>query len=101
MRRTRRAEVECISTGPAAYRSGGNHAKVLIETIVRALVDNPEQVKVSEIESGMTSIIELQAAEPDLGKLIGEQGCNANVMRTILSAASMKIRKRVILKIIG
>ena len=75
--------------------------KELIETIVRALVDNPEQVKVSEIEGGMTSIIELWVAKADLGKVIGKQGRNADAMRTILSAASTKIRKRAILEIIG
>jgi uncharacterized protein len=101
MRQIRRAEAECISTGPAAYRSRGNHAKVLIETIVRALVDNPEQVKVSEIEGGMISIIELRAAKPDLEKMIGKQGCYANAMRTILSAVSTKLGKPAILKIIG
>jgi len=73
----------------------------LIETIARALVDNPEQVKVSEIEGGMTSIIELWVAKPDLGKVIGKQGRNADAMRTILSAAATKIRKRAILEIIG
>jgi uncharacterized protein len=72
----------------------------LIETMVRALVDNPEQVKVSEIEGGMTSIIELRVAKPDLGKVIGKQGHNVDAMRTILSAAATKIRKRAILEII-
>jgi predicted RNA-binding protein YlqC (UPF0109 family) len=75
--------------------------KELIETMARALVDNPEQVKVSDNEGGMTSIIELRVAKPDLGKLIGKQGFSARAMRTILSVASMKICKRVILKIIG
>ncbi len=74
--------------------------KELIETMVRALVDNLEQVKVSEIEGGMTSIIELRVAKPDIGKVIGKQGRNVDAMRTILSAASTKIRKRVILEII-
>ncbi len=74
--------------------------KELIETMVRALVDNPEQVKVSEIEGGMTSIIQLWVAKPDLGKVIGKQGRNVDAMRTILSAVSMKIHKRVILEII-
>ena len=74
--------------------------KELIETMARALVDNPEQVKVSEIEGGMTSIIQLWVAKPDLGKVIGKQGRNVHAMRTILSAASTKIRKRVILEII-
>jgi predicted RNA-binding protein YlqC (UPF0109 family) len=63
-------------------------------------VDNPEQVQVSEIEGGMTSIIQLWVAKPDLGKVIGKQGRNVHAMRTILSAVSTKIRKRVILEII-
>ena len=75
--------------------------KELIETMARALVDNPEQVKVSEIEGGMTSIIELRVAKSDLGKVVGKQGRNVDAMRTILSAVSMKIRKRAILEIIG
>ncbi len=75
--------------------------KVLIETMARALVDNPEQVEVSEIVGGMTSITELRVAKADLGKVIGKQGRNADAMRTIVSAASMKIHRRVILEIIG
>ncbi len=75
--------------------------KELIETIVNALVDNPAQVEVSEIEGEMTSIIELRVAKADLGKVIGKQGRNADAMRTILSAASTKIGKRAILEIIG
>jgi len=74
--------------------------KELIETMARALVDNPEQVKVSETEGGMTSIIELKVAEADLGKVIGKRGHNVDAMRTILSAAATKTRKRVILEII-
>ena len=72
----------------------------LIETMARALVDNPDQVEVSEIEGGMASAIELRVAKADLGKVIGKQGRNVDAMRTILSFASTKIRKRVILEII-
>ena len=75
--------------------------KELIETMARALVDNPEQVKISEIAGEMSSIIELRVAKADLGKVIGKQGRNVDAMRTILSAASTKIRKRAILEIIG
>ena len=75
--------------------------KELIETMARALVDDPEQVKVSEIEGEMTSIIELRVAKADLGKVIGKQGRNVDAMRTILSVASTKIRKRAVLEIIG
>jgi predicted RNA-binding protein YlqC (UPF0109 family) len=74
--------------------------KELIETMVKALVDDPAQVEVSEIEGETTSIIELRVAKADLGKVIGKQGRNVDAMRTILSAASTKIRKCVNLEII-
>jgi uncharacterized protein len=74
--------------------------KELIEYMARALVDNPEQVKVSEVEGEQTSVIELRVAKEDLGKVIGKQGRTARAMRTILSAASTKIRKRAVLEII-
>ncbi|NTV42343.1 MAG: KH domain-containing protein [Syntrophobacteraceae bacterium] len=74
--------------------------KELIDFMARALVDNPEKVKVSEIEGEQTSVIELRVAKEDLGKVIGKQGRTARAMRTILSAASTKIRKRAVLEII-
>ncbi len=74
--------------------------KELIEYMAQALVDNPEKVKVSEIEGEQTSVIELRVAKEDLGKVIGKQGRTARAMRTILSAASTKIRKRAVLEII-
>jgi predicted RNA-binding protein YlqC (UPF0109 family) len=74
--------------------------KELIEFMARALVDNPEKVKVSEIEGEQTSVLELRVAKEDLGKVIGKQGRTARAMRTILSAASTKIRKRAVLEII-
>ena len=74
--------------------------KELIEFIAKSLVDHPEQVVVSEIEGEQTSVIELKVAKDDLGKVIGKQGRNARAMRTILSAASAKIRKRSVLEIL-
>ncbi len=74
--------------------------KELIEYIAKALVDNPDQVKVSEIEGEKTSVIELGVAKDDLGKVIGKQGRTARAMRTILSAASTKVKKRAVLEII-
>jgi predicted RNA-binding protein YlqC (UPF0109 family) len=74
--------------------------KELIEMIAKALVDYPEQVEVSELEGEQTSVIELRVANEDLGKVIGKQGRTARAMRTILSAASTKIRKRAVLEII-
>jgi predicted RNA-binding protein YlqC (UPF0109 family) len=74
--------------------------KELLEMIAKALVDYPEQVEVSELEGEQTSVIELRVAKEDLGKVIGKQGRTARAMRTILSAASTKIRKRAVLEII-
>jgi uncharacterized protein len=74
--------------------------KELIEYIAKALVDNPDQVRVSEIEGEKTSVIELSVAKDDLGKVIGKQGRTARAMRTILSAASTKVKKRAVLEII-
>ncbi len=77
-----------------------DNVKDLIEYIAKALVDQPEQVKVSEVEGEKTSVIELTVAKEDLGKVIGKQGRTARAIRTILSAASTKIRKRSVLEII-
>ncbi len=75
--------------------------KDLIRYMAQALVDHPEQVEVSEVIGEQTSVIELRVAKEDLGKVIGKQGRTAKAMRTILSAASTKIRKRTVLEIIG
>jgi predicted RNA-binding protein YlqC (UPF0109 family) len=72
----------------------------LIYYIAKALVDNPEQVSVEEVEGNQTSVLELKVAKEDLGKVIGKQGRTARAMRTILSAASAKIKKRTVLEII-
>ncbi len=74
--------------------------KDLIKYIAQALVDHPEQVEVTEIEGNQTSVLELKVAKDDLGKVIGKQGRTARAMRTLLSAASAKIRKRTVLEII-
>jgi predicted RNA-binding protein YlqC (UPF0109 family) len=74
--------------------------KELISYIAKALVDHPEAVEVSEVAGEQTSVIELKVAKDDLGKVIGKQGRTARAMRTILSAASTKVRKRSMLEII-
>lgn len=74
--------------------------KDLIGYIARALVDHPEQVSVSEVEGKQTSVLELKVAKEDLGKIIGKQGRTARAMRTILGAASAKVKKRTVLEII-
>jgi hypothetical protein len=74
--------------------------KELIKYISQALVDNPDEVEVTEVEGERTSVIELKVAKEDLGKVIGKQGRTARALRTILSAASAKINKRAVLEII-
>ena len=74
--------------------------KDLISYIARALVDNPDDVSVSEVEGNQTAVLELKVAKEDLGKVIGKQGRTARAMRTILSAASAKVKKRTVLEII-
>ena len=72
----------------------------LIEYIAKSLVDRPEEVVVSVVAGEVTSVIELKVAKEDLGKVIGKQGRTARAMRTILNAASTKLRKRSVLEII-
>jgi predicted RNA-binding protein YlqC (UPF0109 family) len=74
--------------------------KELIEYIAKVLVDNPEEVAVTELEGKQTSVIELRVAKEDLGKVIGKQGRTARAMRTILGAASTKMKKRSVLEIL-
>ncbi len=72
----------------------------LIEYLAKALVDNPDEVQVSEVTGDQTSVLELKVAKEDLGKVIGKQGRSARAMRTILSAAATKLKKRTVLEII-
>lgn len=74
--------------------------KEMIEYIAKSLVDNPDEVHVSEVEGEQTSVIELKVAKEDLGKVIGKQGRTARAMRTLLGAASTKAKKRSVLEIL-
>lgn len=75
--------------------------KEFIEFIVKKLVDHPDEVKVSQIDSEKTVILELQVKEGDLGKVIGKKGRTAKALRTLLTAAAAKQgQKRAILEII-
>jgi predicted RNA-binding protein YlqC (UPF0109 family) len=74
--------------------------KELIEVIAKALVDYPDEVQVSEVEGANSLVIELKVAKSDIGKVIGKQGRTAQSMRTILNAASRKIKKNAVLEII-
>ena len=74
--------------------------KDLIEYIAKALVDAPDDVEVTEYGDDEASIIKLKVSKEDLGKVIGKKGRTAKAMRTLLSAAAMKVKKRSTLEII-
>jgi len=73
--------------------------KELIENIVKALVDIPEEVRVQEIAGEQAVIFEIKVADSDIGKVIGKQGKTANALRTIVKAASSKIGKNASIQI--
>ena len=72
----------------------------LIRLIAEALVDYPEMVSVSEIGGTHSSVLELKVAKGDVGKIIGKRGKTASAIRTILRAASAKVKKRTVLEIL-
>jgi len=72
----------------------------LISGIARALVDSPESVSLVAVADGDSTILKLRVAQGDVGKVIGKQGRTARSMRTILSAASMKFKRRFALDIL-
>jgi predicted RNA-binding protein YlqC (UPF0109 family) len=74
--------------------------RTLVEQIAQALVDAPGDVQVTPVEEGDATVLELRVAQTDLGKVIGKQGRTAKSIRTILGAASMKLKKRYTLEII-
>ena len=78
----------------------GGDAKVLLEQVTKALVDAPDQVSVNAVDEDGETILELNVAEGDLGKVIGKQGRTARSIRTILGAAGMKLNRRFTLEIL-
>lgn len=74
--------------------------KDLIEYIAKALVDEPDEVTITETDGEQSSVLELKVAKSDLGKVIGKQGRTARAIRTVLSAASTKNKKRAVLEIL-
>ena len=79
---------------------GDSPIKDLIKHIVQALVDNPEQVEVSEIKGSRTSILEVRVDKEDIGKVIGKKGRTVVAIRTILRDVSAKDRKQTVLEIV-
>ena len=72
----------------------------LVEYIAKALVDDMENVHVTEVEGEHVTVLELRVAQADIGKVIGKQGRTARAIRTILNANATKLKKRAVLEII-
>jgi predicted RNA-binding protein YlqC (UPF0109 family) len=81
-------------------RRKGASVKELVENIAKALVDFPEAVRVTSVEGSQVTVLELRTHPSDLGKVIGKEGRTAKAIRTILSAGSMKLKKRYTLEIL-
>lgn len=74
--------------------------KELLENIAKSLVDNPDEVSVTEVEDDDSLILELRVAEDDMGKVIGKQGRIAKAIRVVMKAAAIKEKKRVVVEIV-
>ena len=73
--------------------------KELVEVIAKALVDNPDEVVVTESENDDELVIELKVAPSDMGKVIGKQGRIAKAIRSVIKAASSRLEKKVMVEI--
>jgi len=74
--------------------------RVLIEQLAKALVDDPAQVSVNQVEEGTESVLELTVGPNDMGRVIGKQGRTARAMRNLLAAAGLKSNRRLTLELL-
>ena len=72
----------------------------LVEVIAQSLVDNPDEVVVTQKETEKAIVIELRVAQADMGKVIGKQGRIAKAIRAVVKAAASKVEKKVIVEIL-
>ena len=90
-------EATASSNGPVEHPVD---MQQLVQAIARSLVDDPDLVTVDVIPDGETTILRLRVGPGDIGKVIGRQGRTARSFRTILGAASMKLKRRYSLDIV-
>jgi len=84
----------------ASDDDSANKMSDLVAGLARALVDKPEEVSIETIQDGDGTLLRLHVAQSDVGKVIGKQGRTARSIRTVLSAASMKLKRRFSLDIV-
>ena len=90
-----------LEKGQAVEALEERSMKMLVEYIVKALVDQPDRILIAERSGRNTTIIELAVAKEDIGKVIGKEGRTINAIRTILNAAGASQKKRVVLEVMG
>ena len=78
----------------------GQEIGTFVETVVKAIVDHPDRVKVAMLESGSMVVVELSADDSDIGKVIGREGRMAQSLRVLLTALSTKLGKKAVLQIL-
>ena len=86
--------------GPRAATEGVAELEELVRYVSRALVDEPDDVRVATVEDDRAVVLELTVAEDDLGKVIGKDGRTARAIRTVLAASSARLKKRAVLEIL-
>ena len=75
--------------------------KELVEYIARALVDEPDEVSVTQLDGEQATVLELRVAKRDMGRVIGKQGKIANAIRLLVNASTiLQNKRRVVLEII-
>ncbi len=75
--------------------------KELLVIIAKSLVDNPDEVSVTEVEGDNAVVLELRVAESDMGKVIGKQGRIAKAIRTVMKSVAVREQKKVVVEIVG
>ncbi|MBN1624713.1 MAG: KH domain-containing protein [Clostridia bacterium] len=74
--------------------------KELLEMIIKALVDNPDEVNISVVEEELNTILEVRVADEDMGRIIGKRGKIAKAIRSLMKAYAIKENKRILVEIV-
>jgi hypothetical protein len=89
-----------LTEAASAHGTEGEYIRKLVQVVASAIVDYPDDVQTHLVESSTTIVVELRVAQQDVGKVIGRQGAMADALRTIVSNAATKLKKRVVLQIL-
>lgn len=77
----------------------GEELQVFVETVAKEVIDLPEQLRSTLLESANTVVVELEVDPSDVGKVIGREGRMAHAIRTLLTGVSTKLGKKAILQV--